>query len=32
MGADDALHQADDALYMAKNRGRNCVHAAEGIL
>jgi diguanylate cyclase (GGDEF)-like protein len=32
MGVDDALHQADDALYMAKNRGRNCVHAAEGIL
>ena len=31
LGVDEALHQADDALYMAKNRGRNCVHAAEGI-
>ncbi|KFN48923.1 sensor domain-containing diguanylate cyclase [Arenimonas composti] len=25
---DDALHRADDALYAAKNRGRNCVQVA----
>jgi diguanylate cyclase (GGDEF)-like protein len=27
---DDAFRQADEALYLAKNRGRNCVVAARG--
>lgn len=31
MGVDDALLRADDALYAAKDRGRNCVHAAEDV-
>lgn len=32
IGVDGALHRADDALYVAKNRGRNCVQAAEGVI
>ncbi|WP_146909841.1 sensor domain-containing diguanylate cyclase [Arenimonas daejeonensis] len=32
IGVDDALHRADDALYVAKSRGRNCVQAAEGVI
>jgi diguanylate cyclase (GGDEF)-like protein len=31
ISADGALHRADDALYAAKNRGRNCVQSAEGL-
>ena len=29
--ADEALHRADDALYAAKDAGRNRVHAADGV-
>jgi diguanylate cyclase (GGDEF)-like protein len=29
--ADEVLHHADDALYTAKNAGRNRVHAAAGV-
>jgi diguanylate cyclase (GGDEF)-like protein len=32
ISADAALQRADDAMYVAKNRGRNCVHAAESIV
>ncbi|RWX75453.1 GGDEF domain-containing protein [Neorhizobium lilium] len=30
-GAQDALHQADAALYSAKRGGRDCVHQAHGL-
>jgi diguanylate cyclase (GGDEF)-like protein len=31
VSAEGSLHRADDALYAAKNRGRNCVQAATGL-